>query len=104
MIHKKSSFLVVGLVMEGSVELIDEVVEEAAEEEAVAVVVGVVQDLLPNLSQQARAKLLSQLQQMLEPWVRNQQSSQAIAPKQTTSLKKLKLISASTKMSPGLIL
>ena len=70
----------------------------------VEAVVEVVQDLLPNLSQRARGKLLSQLQQTLEPWARNQQSLQAIAPKWTTSLKKLKLISASTKTSLGLIL
>ena len=74
------------------------------EEEAVAAVVEAVQDLLPNLNQPARAKLLFQLQQTLEPWARNQQSLQAIAPRQTTSSKKLKHISASTKMSPGLIL
>ena len=46
-------------------------VEKEVEEEAVVVVVEAVQDLLPNLSQQARAKLLSQLQQTLEPWARN---------------------------------
>ena len=82
----------------------EEAVEEAEEEVVVEAVVEEVQDLLPNLSQWGRAKLLFQLQQMLEPWARNQQSLQAIAPKRMTSLKKLKHISVSTKMLPGLIL
>ena len=101
MTHKKSS---TSSTLPSVVKPTTKVEGEVAEEEAVEVVVGVVQDLLPNLSQQCRAKLLSQLQQMLEPWERNQQSLQAIAPRQTTSLKKLKLISASTKMLPGSIL
>ena len=111
MIHKKSS---TNLTMPFAakttpVEEVEEEVEEEeedleVEEEAVAVVVEVVQDLLPNLSQQARAKLLSRLQQTLEPWARNQQSLQAIAPKRTTSSKKLKHTSVLTRTSPGLIL
>ena len=48
-------------------EVVVEEVEEEEKEVVVEVVVEVVQDLLPNLSQQARAKLLSQLQQTLEP-------------------------------------
>ena len=40
--------------------------QDLPEEEAVAEVVEVVEDLLRNLSPPARAKLLSQLQQMLE--------------------------------------
>ena len=60
--------------------------EVGAEEEevvavAVAAVVEVVQDLRLNLSQPARAKLLSRLQQTLEPWAKNQQSLLATAPK-----------------------
>ena len=59
--------------------------DQEVEEEVVEAVVEAVQDLLPNLSQPARVKLLSQLQWTLEPWARNQQSLQAIAPKRTTS-------------------
>ena len=86
----------------------EEVEAVEGEEEVVAAVVAaveeVVQDLLPNLSPPARAKLLSQLQQTLEPWAKNQQSSLAIVPKQTTSSRKLKHTSVSIKTSPDLIL
>ena len=107
MIHKKSSTSSTKPSAAKTTPAVEEEAEEEdleVEEEAVAVVVEAVRDLLPNLSQPARAKLLSQLQQTLEPWVRNQQSLLAIAPKQTTSSKKLRHTSVSTKMSPGLTL
>ena len=104
MIHKKSSINSTKPSVAKTTPEVEAEEEEAAEEEAVAVAVEAVQDLLLNLSRPARAKLLSQLQQMLEPWAKNQRSLLAIAPKQTTSSKKLKHISASIKTSPGLIL
>ena len=107
MIHKKSSISstkpsAARTTLEEEVGVEEEDLE--VEEEAVAAVVEAVQDLLHNLSQSAKAKLLFQLQQTLEPWVRNQQSLQAIAPKRTISSRKLKHTSVSTKTSPGLIL
>ena len=106
MIHRKSSISsTLPSDIKPTIEVVGEVeveVEEAVE--AVEAVVEVMQDLLHNLSQQARAKLLSQLQWTLEPWARNQQSLQAIAPKQMTSLKKLRHISTSAKTLLGLIL
>ena len=92
MIHKKSSINSTkpSVAKTTPVGEEEEAEEEEVEEEAVAVVVEAVQDLLPNLSQPARAKLLSQLQQTLEPWARNQQSLLVIAPKQTTSSKMLR--------------
>ena len=78
MTHKKLSTnstkpSVAKITLEEEVEA-EEEEDPGVEEEAVEAVVGAVQDLLPNLSQPARAKLLCQLQRMLEPWARNQQS------------------------------
>ena len=66
MIYKKSSTNLPQPSVTKFTTVEEEEVEEVEEEEK-EVVVEVVQDLLPNLSQQARAKLLSQLQQTLEP-------------------------------------
>ena len=64
MIHKKSLInltkpSVAKTTLKEEVEVEEE--DPEVEEEAVAAVVEAVQDLLPNLSQPARAKLLSQL-------------------------------------------